>query len=138
MIISAAIKSAAQTKKQGHLIEVKLALYKLLVKLYEQYITNSKQPSQKEKSEILTSLKELESEMLILASSSVLSIHGKLETGLHDQQDREKLVSLFQQLIKNIRRDLGHGKNYDETKLKFLINSEQFKNNQHPDPDVSH
>ena len=137
-IVAGAIKTMAFANNKGRLMEAKLNLYKSLVALYEQYVSNEKQPSQKEKTEILTSLKKLESEMLILASSSVLSIHGKLETELHDQQGREKLVSLFQQLIKSIRRDLGHGKNYDETKLKFLINSEKLENNQQPDPDVSH
>ena len=137
-IVAGAIKTMALTNNKGRLMEAKLNLYKSLVGLYEQYISNEKQPSQKEKSEILISLKELESEMLILASSSVLGIHGKLETELHDQHCREKLISLFQQLIKSIRRDLGHGKNYDETKLKFLINSDKFENNQHPVLDVSH
>lgn len=138
IIISAAVKSAAQTINQGHLIEAKLELYKLLIKLYQQCITIPKQPAQQDKTEILSSLNELESELLILASSSVLSVHGKLKAGLHETIGREKLDALLQQLIKSIRYDLGHGQSYDETKLKFLISPAQLKNNHHSDSGVSH
>lgn len=124
LIIAGAIKASTQAVSKNRLIEAKLNLYMSLLGLYEQYIANPQQ----EKTEILSKLSKLESEMLILASNSVLNIHGKLESAINSHDDEIILNDLLQQLIKSIRRDLGHGPIYDDSKLKCLITPGQVKN----------
>ncbi len=124
LIIAGAVKASTRAAKKARLMEAKLNLYKSLVRLYEQSITNP----QEGKTEILEKLSKLKSEVLILASSSVLNIHGKLESYLNGHQEDNELTDLYQQLIKCIRRDLGHSPIYDESKLKLFITSCQHKN----------
>jgi len=124
LIIAGAVKSSTQVARKDRLIEAKLNLYMSLLGLYEQYIANPQQG----KAEILSKLSKLESEMMILASNSVLNIHGKLESAINSHDDEIILNDLLQQLIKSIRRDLGHGPIYDDSKLKCLITPRQVKN----------
>ena len=79
-------------------------------------------------SELLAKLDELESEVLILSGNSVLNIHGKLKSALNKHEDGKILADLLQQLIKSIRRDLGNGPVYDDSKLMDLISSGHVEN----------
>jgi len=124
LIIASAVKASALAASKDSLREAKLNLYKSLLGLYEQYIANPQQGT----AEILAKLGKLESEVLILASNSVLNIHGKLQSALNSHEDEKILTDLLQQLIKSIRRDLGHGPIYDDSKLKCLITPGQVEN----------
>ena len=133
LIIAGAVKASAQAARKEGLLEAKLNLYKSLLELYEQYIASPQQG----KTEILEKLAKLGPEMMILASNSVLNIHGKLESAIDSREDREILNGLLEQLIKSIRRDLGHGPIYDDSKLKNLITPVQGKSTDGPGTDVS-
>jgi len=116
LIIAGAIKASSQAARKDRLMEAKLNLYMSLLGSYEQYIANPQQA----KTEILSKLSGLDTEVMILASNSVLNIHGKLESAINSHDDEIILNDLLQQLIKSIRRDLGHGPIYDDSKLKCL------------------
>lgn len=137
LIIAGAVKTVAETGTKGKLTEAKLILYISLVGLYEQYISGSQQPAQQTQTETITKLSELEAELLILASSAVIDVHGKLKAAVKNRGKSEKLAVLFQQFVKSIRRDLGHGPNYDESKLKFLVTSDPVISPERPGHDVS-
>ncbi len=114
MIISAAIKSSARTSSKAQLMEAKLCLYKHLVE------TETRQE-----------FEELKAEMQILSSSSVLEAYAKLDQAMLAGESTD---ILFKQLIKSMRRDLGHGSGYDENRLKFLLasNLQRATESQHP------
>ena len=124
IIIAIAVKTSARIASKDRLMEAKLDLYKSLLGLYEQYLAGPQQG----KSEILEKLDELESEVLILSGNSVLNIHGKLKSALNKHEDGKILADLLQQLIKSIRRDLGNGPVYDDSKLMDLISPGHVEN----------
>ncbi|MDH3469535.1 MAG: hypothetical protein OES26_27230 [Gammaproteobacteria bacterium] len=117
-VIAGAIKSAGQAAVRNQMGEAKLGLYKSLVEAYATYFTASDQSSP---ATIFAKLEALQAELQILSSSSVLESHGRLAAALRDRQPRERIEDLFRKLVKNIRRDMGHGAQYDESRLKFLI-----------------
>ena len=132
LIVAGAVKASSQAAGKDRLLEAKLNLYMSLIGLYEQYIARPQQGT----AEILSRLSRLDSEVMILASNSVLSIHGKLESAINNHADGKILSDLFQQLIKSIRRDLGHGPIYDDSKLKCLITSSQVGNADSSNPGI--
>lgn len=132
LIIAGSIKKAAQIKNKSQLIEAKLKLYPLVVQSYQQYMTSTGPTAQKIKTESLTKLNELETDLMLLASSSVIEIHRKLQAAL-DEYESESFALLVQQLIKSIRRDLGHASHYDESKLKFLLHASETGSPKYPE-----
>lgn len=120
IIVAGAIKAAAQDANKGHLMSAKLEAYISLVALYQNYLSNPQQSSSQDQSRLFDRFLEIEPDVLILSSGQVLSSHRKLQAALRDHMDRETITGMFQLLIRNIRRDLGHGQKYDEQKLKFL------------------
>ena len=124
LIIARAVRASAQAVSKDRMMEAKLDLYRSLLGLYEQYFDSPQQ----EKTEIVSKLARLESDVMILASNSVLNIHGKLKSALNSYEDEKKLAELLQQLIKSIRRDLGNGAIYDDSRLKYLLTPGQVDN----------
>lgn len=120
LIVSGAIKSSAQIKFKGQLAESKIDLYKSLVGLYEQYFYGTESGMGSEKN-LLTNLAALNADLTVIAGSAVIESHRKLEAALSHSEDSDKSQVLYQQLIKKMRLDLGHGTHIDESKLKFLV-----------------
>ena len=137
LIVAGAIKTASFAANTGQLVDAKLRLYKSLVEIYKPYFVSPDQPPHQVYSDVLTNLSEIKTEMQILSGGTVLGIHQKLEAALQNRDDGEQVKILFQKLIKSIRRDLGHGSNFDESKLTFLINSSRVENTESVDHNVS-
>ena len=137
IMIAGAIKSAAQLANRRQLMEAQLEIYKPLVHLFEQYLVNDQGSTPKIITELLEKLANLESDLLILASGPVLDVHGKLVNAIGEQDSDENVNRLFQQLVRNIRRDLGHGPSSNESRLKFLVSSNRNENTDRPNPGVS-
>lgn len=123
-IVSGAIKSSAQIKLKGQLAELKIDLYKSLIGLYEQYFSGA-ESGMGSQTDLLTSLAALNAELTVIAGSAVIESHRKLEAALSHCEGDDKSQALYQQLIKKMRLDLGHGTHIDETKLKFLVTRDQ-------------
>lgn len=102
----------------------RLDIYNSVAQSYQQYMTSTGPSAQQLKTESLERLNGFETDLMILASSAVIEAHRKLQVA-QGEYDAEAFALLFQQLIKSIRRDLGHGSHYDESKLKFLMNSRE-------------
>ena len=119
MIVAGSIRKAAQLNSSSHLMEAKLNLYKSVVETYQQYPGVLHTPTQQTRVESIAGLQQLEAELTILASAPVIEAQRKLQTAI-ETKETDSLAILFQQLIKSIRRDLGHGSGYDESKLRFL------------------
>ena len=124
-VLAGAIKLSAQVKNKGHLAEVKINLYKTLVDLYESYLSGSQATTAQSQNEIQIRLGELNADMTLVACSSVIEAHRKLEAAVSHHEDDDKLQPLYQQLIRKMRHDLGHGTNIEETRLRFLVTSGQ-------------
>lgn len=123
MIVAASIKKAAQLNCNSRLMKAKLNLYKSVVEAYQQYPGALHAPTQQTWTEPTARLHQLEAELTILASGPVIEAHRKLQVVLEEKQE-DNFAPLFQQLVKSIRRDLGHGPGYDESKLRFLMQAE--------------
>jgi uncharacterized protein YciI len=120
MIVAASIKKAAQLNSSGRLMQAKLKIYQSVIEVYRHYLGVELQPSP---AELVARLNQLEAELTILASGPVIEAHRKLQVALEEKQE-DNFAWLFQQLVKSIRRDLGHGSGYDESKLRFLMQAE--------------
>ena len=136
LIISGAIKTVGLTASKG-LSGAKLQLYKSMVEAYKPYFSYLGQPSQQCCSEVLTRLTEFEAEAQILSAGDVLGIHRKLESALRNGDERDQVDKLFQNLIKSIRRDLGHAPSHIESKLSFLVQTTRLEKPDRTGPDVS-
>lgn len=121
MLVAAAIKRAAQISVHGRLQEARFALYKSVVDAYRQCTDTAHQPAQ---SELFDGLNRLEAELTILASGAVIEAQRKLRSAF-ENHETEAVEPLFHQLVKCIRRDLGHGSGYDESRLKFFLSYER-------------
>ena len=120
-IIAGALKSAAQTKLKTQLSEAKIDLYKTLVSLYQVYFCALKSGIKTSPQDTLLKLEELNAELSIVADSTVIELHQKLEQAIQQQESEESQSTLFHKLIKDMRQDIGHTLNLNETRLKFLI-----------------
>ena len=123
MIVAGSIRKAAQLNSNSRLMKSKLNLYKSVVEAYQQYPSMLHAPTQQTRTESIARLHQLETELAILASGPVIEAHRKLQVALEEKQE-DNFARLFQQLVKSIRRDLGHGSGYDESKLRFLMQAE--------------
>ena len=119
MIVSGSIRKAAQLNSSSRLMEAKLNLYRSIVEVYQQFPGALHAPTQQTRAESIAKLHQLETELTILASGHVIEAQRKLQKAVEDKEV-DSLTMLFQQLVKSIRRDLGHGSGYDESKLRFL------------------
>lgn len=128
LVIAGAIKNAGFSAYKSRLIAEKLRLYKSLVDIYKPYFASPNQDLRQIYSDMAARLREIEAEMQILSAGAVIEVHGKLEAALRNRDDRKQINVLYQKLIKCIRRDLGHGSNFDESKLTFLVNSGRVEN----------
>jgi hypothetical protein len=136
LIIAGAIKTSGISSDKT-LLDAKLRLYMSLVAAYKALFTSRDQPSQQIYSDVLTSLSMIESDMQILSAAAVLENHEKLETALHSREGRDRVNELFQNLIKSIRRDLGHAPSHIESKLNFLVQTSRLEKSDRTSPDVS-
>jgi flagellar motor component MotA len=130
-IIGGSIKKAVSVNNKGQLVKAKLELYKPVIQSYQQYIKAIYPLTQQVQTESLAKLNDLDIEMMVLASSPVMDAHHKLHNALGSHQD-ENLALLLQQLIKAMRRDLGHGVDYGKSRQEFLGAAEPAGNAQHP------
>ena len=124
-VLAGAIKLSAQVKNRGQLADVKINLYRTLVELYESYLSGSQATIAQSQKEIQIRLVELSADMTLLADSSVIEAHRKLEAAVINREDENMQRLLYQQLIRKMRQDLGHGTNIEETRLRFLVTSGQ-------------
>ena len=124
-VLAGAIKLSAQVKNRGHLSEAKINLYKTMVDLYESYLSGSQASTAQSQKEIQIRLGELNADMTLVADSSVIEAHRKLEAAVSNREDDNRLQPLYQQLIRKMRQDLEHCTNIEETRLRFLVNSGQ-------------
>jgi hypothetical protein len=115
-IIAGAIKASGQTARKSQLNDAKLRLYQSLVEAYKPYFADSEQTSQQTMAGVCASLDALQAEMQVLSASSVLESHGKLEAALRNREAQQLVEEMFQKLVNAIRRDLGHGAHYDESR----------------------
>jgi hypothetical protein len=130
MIVAGSIRKAAQLNSSSRLMEAKLNLYKSVVEAYQKNPGVLPAPTRQMQAESIARLQQLEAELTILASGPVIEAQRKLQTAF-EGNETDSLATLFQQLVKSIRRDLGHGSGYDESKLRFLG---QDNREAHPDP----
>lgn len=119
--LSGAIKSSAQLKNKGRLTEVKINLYKNLIILYGSVLSGSQLANAQLQKEIQNRLDELNPEMNLVADSSVIKAHRKLESALKDGENEDKLHMLYQHMVKKMRQELGHDATIDESRLKFPL-----------------
>jgi len=133
-VIAGAIKTARSMAQMMQLKEPKLRLYQSLIEVYIPVFKASTQPSHQA---LRDSLDALWTDLQILSTSRVLDCHTRLEAAIYDRQPSKQIEELFQKLIKAIRRDLGHGTHYDETKLKILLNSAASDDGGRSSPGVS-
>ena len=124
MIVAGSIRKAAELNSSSRLMEAKLNLYKAVVEAYQQYPGVLHTPTQQTRAESIARLQQIETELAILASAPVIEAHRKLQVALETKQE-DNFAPLLQLLVKSIRRDLGHGSGYDESKLRFLIQAER-------------
>ena len=129
-IVAGALKSDVRAARKRNLQEAKLQLYKSLIESYRPCFEEGVEPDYQLYKDTLNKLDELQVDMQIVSSNAVIEAHQRLSTALANRDEQDRLNSLFQQLIKNVRQDLGHGSGYDETRLKFLLLSSQNKQNQ--------
>lgn len=137
LLIAGAIKASGLAANRGQLMEAKLRLYKSLVEICEPYFASIDQSQKQTYAEMLDKLSEIEAEMQILSAGPVLESYGKLETAFRNRDEGEQARKLFQKLIIDIRRDLGHAPNYNESKRKFLVTSSREKNVETPGHGIS-
>ena len=124
-MLAGATKSAAQAKLKGQLAEAKIDLYKSMAGLYEEYFSGAQSGAMKSQQDVLTRLDAINAELSVIAGSAVIEAHRKLKATLSNREDDDKSQALYQQLIKIMRHDLGHGTHIDETKMKFLLTRDQ-------------
>lgn len=136
LIIAGSIKTSGMPLNRT-LLDAKLRLYMSLVETYKSFLTSRDQPSQQLHSDVLTSLSKMESDMQILAAAAVLEKHEKLETALRNRDRQDHVNTLFQNLIKSIRNDLGHAPSHIESKLSFLVQTTRLEKPDRTGPDVS-
>ncbi len=136
-VIAAAIKSAGQAAHKSQLSEPKLRLYEALVESCRPVFAPADRPAQRAYAGALASLAAIDAEMQILAAGPVLATYGKLAAALRDRDDPKQINSLWQRLVKSIRRDLGHGSSYDETKFKLMIVARPLESRTQPQPGAS-
>ncbi len=118
-VLAAAIKSSTQLKNKGRMVGAKINLYKTLVDLYESYLSVSQAATVQSQKETLARISELNAEMTILADSSVIKAYRNLLEAISNNEAVEKLTVLYQQLIRKMRQDIGHGTGIQESKLGF-------------------
>jgi hypothetical protein len=125
LIVASAIKTAGASEGKQQLAIRKLDLYKSLIDIYKPVFESAEPASHLQHSDVLSKLRALDTEMQLLSVSQVLTLHSKLTSALQNRENHEQTDSLFRQLIKAIRRDLGQAPGYDESKLKFLLIAER-------------
>ncbi|MCP4494534.1 MAG: hypothetical protein GY820_45630 [Gammaproteobacteria bacterium] len=136
LILAAAIKTTSTASTKGQLFEAKRQLYKTLVEGLKPFFATPDQLSQQDYSQVQDNLHGIMAEIQILASAAVLDSVSKLEIALGDRHDAEAIIAVIEKLVKNIRRDLGHGANYDETRLKYLVSSRTEESMERTNPGV--
>lgn len=121
VIIASAFKKSAESAARNSLLVTKLALYKQLFAVYDEIVKLKNNGEKINASEYIGKLARLKSELVLLGSGSVLETHRKLENLLSaNSEDYNKLNGLLNQLVKNIRRDLGHRQSLEENKIKLF------------------
>ncbi len=121
LIIASALKSAAQTRLKAQLSDTKIDLYKTMVEVYEVYFSALQAGIKTQQQDALLKLQGKAAELNVAAGSAVIECFRKLDQSIQNHDSVDSQTSQYQQLIKKMRQDLGHGSNLDETRLKFLI-----------------
>ena len=120
VIIASAIKNANSGTRSKPILESKLRLYSSLVEIYKPAALENRSDKNKVRQYILSNLETIESELQIIAAGPVLAQHKKLRQNLTETGKEEEFASLYQQLIKVIRRDLGHSDSQMMNKIDLL------------------
>ena len=119
-LLAGAIKSSAKLKNKGRLVKERINLYKTIIGLYESVLFGSRAVTAQSQKAVQIKLGELNTEMILMTDGAVIKAHRKLEIALINGEDEDALHSLYQQLVRKMRQDLGYGPNIDETRLSFL------------------
>ena len=68
-------------------------------------------------------LKEIETDLILLANKPVIEAAGRLANAIKRQDNQDEISEKYDSLLKHMRRDLGHSQSYDELsglKLNFV------------------
>ena len=116
LIVAAGLRSAARGIGQGRLLEHRLDLYRELFDRHRCALTVAEGHRGERAPEAL------DFELSLLAGASVMDAHFRLCEAVRDPAaSPRKSEAALAELLKAMRRDLGHAQSLDEAKLDELV-----------------
>ena len=122
LIVAAGFRVGSRIQAKSQLSAVRHELYATVIDHYRMAFEALRQGQTKRRNEALEALRQMDTDLALLAGGPSLRAHGRLMEAIASAaMDQKRLDHLLLDLARALRRDLGHGYAYEESLLAEMI-----------------